>query len=113
MLDLPPPPMPMAGVIYSKEAGEALKDGGGDWQTAVAILGEQGLASPGIDAIAHAVAGMRKRSYQDPPTFAPFVSAWGRVSGTRKHTILAWLAPPVALPKSGGSPLLTRLQNRT
>jgi hypothetical protein len=71
-----------------------LKDGGGDWHKAGAILGEPGLASPGIDDISHAVAGMLKRSYQDPPTFATFVSACGRVSGKLKHTILACLAPP-------------------
>src|SRR3989475_8469355 len=71
-----------------------LKDGGGDLHKAVAVLGEQGLASPCIDDISHAVAGMLKRSYQDHPTFATFVSACGRVSGQLKHTLLACLAPP-------------------
>jgi len=71
-----------------------LKDGGGDLHKAVALLDEQGLASPCIDDISHAVAGMLKRSYQDHPTFATFVSACGRVSGKLKHTILACLAPP-------------------
>ncbi len=37
---------------------------------------------------------MRKRAYQDPPTFATFVSACGRVSGKLTHTMLACLAPP-------------------
>jgi len=37
---------------------------------------------------------MRKRAYQDPPTFATFVSACGRVSGKLTHTLLACLAPP-------------------
>src|SRR2546428_2020492 len=55
-----------------------LKDGGGDLHKAVALLDEQGLASPCIDDISHAVAGMLKRSYQDHPTFATFVSACGR-----------------------------------
>src|SRR5688572_9434358 len=45
----------------------SLKDGGGDLQKAIALLGEQGLASPCIDDISHAVAGMLKRSYQDHP----------------------------------------------
>src|SRR5947209_4950437 len=71
-----------------------LKDGGGDLHKAVAVLGEQGLASPCIDDISHAVAGMLKRSYQDHPTFATFVAACGRVSGKLKHTLLACLAPP-------------------
>jgi hypothetical protein len=71
-----------------------LKDGGGDLHKAVALLGDQGLSSPCIDDISHAVAGMLKRSYQDHPAFATFVSACGRVSGKLKHTILACLAPP-------------------
>ena len=71
-----------------------LKDGGGELQKAVALLGEHGLTSPCIDDISHAVAGMLKRSYQDHPAFATFLSACGRVSGKLKHTILACLAPP-------------------
>jgi hypothetical protein len=71
-----------------------LKDGGSDLHKAVDILGEQGLASPCIDDISHAVAGMLKRIYQDHPAFETFVSACGRVSGKLKHTILACLAPP-------------------
>jgi hypothetical protein len=71
-----------------------LKDGGSDVHKAVAFLGEKGLASPWIDDISHAVAGMLKRAYQDHPSFATFLSACGRVSGKLKHTILACLAPP-------------------
>jgi len=71
-----------------------LKDGGSDLHKAVALLGEKGLASPCIDDISHAVAGMLKRAYHDHPAFATFVSACGRVSGQLKHTILACLAPP-------------------
>jgi hypothetical protein len=71
-----------------------LKDGGGDLRKAVAILEEEGLGSPCIDDMAHAVAAMLKRSYQDHPAFATFVSACGRVSGHLKHTILACLVPP-------------------
>jgi hypothetical protein len=70
------------------------KDGGSDLHKAVVVLGEQGLASPCIDDISHAVAGMRKRAYQEPPAFARFVAACGRVSSKRKHTLLACLAPP-------------------
>jgi hypothetical protein len=40
----------------------SLKDGGSDLPKAVAVLEEQGLASPCIDDISHAVAGMLKRS---------------------------------------------------
>jgi hypothetical protein len=71
-----------------------LKDGGSDLHKAVALLGAQGLASPCIDAISHAVAGMLKRPYQNHPAFERFVSACGRVSGKLKHTILACLVPP-------------------
>jgi len=71
-----------------------LKDGGSELHKAVALLGEQGLSSPCLDDISHAVAGMLKRVYQDHPTFATFRSACGRVSGTLKHTIVACLAPP-------------------
>jgi hypothetical protein len=71
-----------------------LKDGGSDLHKAVAVLGEQALASPCIDDISHAVAGMRKRIYQDHPGFATFLAACGRVSGKLKHTLLACLAPP-------------------
>ena len=71
-----------------------LKDGGGDVHKAVAFLGEQGLASPCIDDISHAVAGMRKRSSQAHPSFETFVSACGRVSGQLTQTILACFAPP-------------------
>ena len=71
-----------------------LKDGGSDLHKAVALLDEQGLGSPCIDDISHAVAGMLKRTYQDHPAFETFLSACGRVSGKLKHTILACLAPP-------------------
>jgi hypothetical protein len=71
-----------------------LKDGGSDLHKAVALLGAQELASPCIDDISHAVAGMLKRIYHDHPNWATFLSACGRVSGKLKHTLLACLAPP-------------------
>ena len=71
-----------------------LKDGGGDLRKAVAFLEEQGLGSPCIDDMSHAVATMLKRYYQNHPAFETFVSACGRVSGNLKHTLLACLAPP-------------------
>jgi hypothetical protein len=71
-----------------------LKDGGSDLHKAVVLLGEQGLASPCIDDISHAVAGMLKRAYHEHPAFERFLSACGRVSRKLKHTILACLAPP-------------------
>ncbi len=71
-----------------------LKDGGSDLQKATDLLGEQGLSSPCIDDISHAVAGMLKRVYQDHPAFTTFVSACGQVSGKLKHTMLACVAPP-------------------
>jgi hypothetical protein len=77
-----------------------LKDGGSELQKAVDVLGEQGLSSPCLDDISHAVASMLKRLYQDHPSFLTFVSACGRVSGQLKHTILACLAPPTVRPKA-------------
>jgi len=71
-----------------------LKDGGSDLHKATDLLGEQGLSSPCIDDISHAVAGMLKRVYQDHPAFTTFVSACGQVSGKLKHTMLACVAPP-------------------
>ena len=71
-----------------------LKDAGSDLHKAVALLDDKGLASPCIDDISHAAAGMLKRSYQHHPTFESLVSACGRVSGKRKQTLLACLAPP-------------------
>jgi hypothetical protein len=70
------------------------KDGGGDLRNAVACLEEQGLGSPCIDEMSHAVASMRKRSSQDHPAFATFVSACGRVSRHVTQTILVCVAPP-------------------
>ena len=77
-----------------------LKDGGSDLHKAVALLAEQGLASPCIDDISHAAAGMLKRYYQNHPAFACFLSACGRVSGKLKHTLLACLVPPTVRTKA-------------
>jgi hypothetical protein len=82
-----------------------LKDGGGDLHKAVALLAEQGLASPCIDDISHAVAGMLKRSDHAHPTCETFLSACGRVSGQLKHTILACLAPPTVRTKARFMPV--------
>jgi hypothetical protein len=77
-----------------------LKDGASDLHKAIGLLEEQGLASPSIDDISHAVANMLKRRYQAHPQFATLVSACGRVSGKLKHTILACLAPPTVHTKA-------------
>jgi hypothetical protein len=77
-----------------------LKDAGSDLHKAADWLAEQGLASPCIDDISHAAAGMLKRSYQHHPAFERFVSACGRVSGKLKHTLLACLAPPTVRTKA-------------
>jgi hypothetical protein len=77
-----------------------LKDGGSDLHKAVDLLAEQGLASPCIDDISHAAAGMLKRSYQNHPAFERFLSACGRVSGQLKQTLLACLAPPTVRTKA-------------
>jgi len=77
-----------------------LKDAGSELHKAVALLDERGLASPCIDDISHASAGMLKRSYQHHPAFERFVSACGRVSGKLKQTLLACLAPPTVRTKA-------------
>jgi hypothetical protein len=71
-----------------------LKDAGSELHKAIDVLEAQGLASPSLDDISHAVANMLKRRYHDHPTCSTFVSACGRVSGKLKHTLLACLAPP-------------------
>src|SRR6266436_1819800 len=76
------------------------KDGGSERHKAVALLEEQGLESPCIDDIAHAAAGIRKRTYQHHPAFEAFLSVCGRVSGKLKQTILACLAPPTVRTKA-------------
>jgi hypothetical protein len=77
-----------------------LKDGASDLHKAIGLLEEQGLASPSIDDISHAVANMLKRRYQAHPQFATLVSACGRVSGKLKQTMLACLAPPTVHTKA-------------
>jgi hypothetical protein len=77
-----------------------LKAGGSDLHKAVDLLAEQGLASPCIDDISHAAAGMLKRYYQNHPACARFLSACGRVSGKLKQTRLACLAPPTVRTKA-------------
>ncbi len=77
-----------------------LKDGGGELRKALDDLQEQGLASPCIDDLSHAVASMLRRLYQDHPDFETFLSACGRVSGHLKQTLLACLAPPTVRTKA-------------
>jgi hypothetical protein len=77
-----------------------LKDGGSELHKAIDLLAADGLASPSMDDISHAVANMLKRRYQDHPKFATFVSACGRAAGKLKHTILACLTPPTVHTKA-------------
>ncbi len=77
-----------------------LKDGGGELRKAVDDLEAQGLESPCIDDLSHAVASMLRRLYQHHPDFETFLSACGRVSGHLKHTLLACLTPPTVRTKA-------------
>jgi hypothetical protein len=70
------------------------KDGGRERHKAVDRLEERGLASPCIDAIAHAAASRLKRYDHHHPACERVVSAGGRVSGKLQHTLLACVAPP-------------------
>ena len=76
------------------------KDNGSDRHKAAALLGEDGLASPCIDDISPAAAGLLKRTDQPHPAFERFLSICGRVSGQLKHTLLACLAPPTVRTKA-------------
>jgi hypothetical protein len=78
----------------------SLQDGGSARHTAVDGREARGLASPGIDDIAHAAASRRRRSSQPHPACARFLSAGGRVAGTRTHTLLACWAPPTVRPQA-------------
>jgi hypothetical protein len=78
----------------------SLQDNGSELHRAAALLEEQGMGSPCMEDISHAAASMRKRISQDHPTFERFVSAWGQVSSTLKHTLLACLAPPTVRTKA-------------
>ena len=77
-----------------------LKDGGSDLHKAAALLEDDGLGSPCLDDISHAAAGMLKRTSQSHPAFERLVSACGRASGKRKHTLLACLVPPTVRTKA-------------
>jgi hypothetical protein len=77
-----------------------LKDNGSELHKAAALLADDGLASPCLDDISHAAAGMLKRTYQYHPAFDRFVSACGRASGKLQHTLLACLAPPTVRTKA-------------
>ena len=77
-----------------------LKDGGRELHKAVDLLAKRGLASPCLDNLSHAAAGMLKRSYQPHPACARVVSACGRVSGQLTQTLLACLAPPAVRTKA-------------
>jgi hypothetical protein len=77
-----------------------LKDGGADLHRAIRLLGVEGLSSPMIDDISHAVANLLKWRYQDHPMFQTFLSACSRVSAKLKQTNLACLAPPKVLTKA-------------
>ena len=78
----------------------SLKDNGSELHKAVALLADDGLASPCLDDISHAAASMLKRTYQHHPAFERFVSACGRASGKLKHTLLACLVPPTVRTKA-------------
>ncbi|HSX82091.1 MAG TPA: hypothetical protein VLQ80_26460 [Candidatus Saccharimonadia bacterium] len=78
----------------------SLKDNGSEVHKAVALLADDGLASPCLDDISHAAASMLKRTSQQPPACERFVSAWGRASGKLTHTLLACLVPPTVRTKT-------------
>jgi len=80
-------------VVRGRPAAD-LKDCGSARHQAIGLLEAQGRARPSLAARSHAVANRLKRRYQEPPPCATVVSACGRVSGQRTHTMLACLAPP-------------------
>jgi len=77
-----------------------LKDGGTDLQRAIRLLAAEGLSSPIIDDISHAVANLLKWRYQAHPMFQTFLSACSQASAKLKQTNLACLVPPRVLTKA-------------
>lgn len=71
-----------------------LKDRASDLLRAIRLLGDEGLSSPMIDDISHAIANLLKWRYQDHPMLQTFLSACSQVSANLKQTALACLAPP-------------------
>lgn len=67
----------------------SLQDGGSELRKAAEVLEAQRLASPVIDDISHAAAGMLKHYSQHHPAFERFLAACGRVSAKLKQSILA------------------------
>ena len=71
-----------------------LTDGGSARHQAADVVEARGLGRPCIDDLAHATAGMRKHDDHPHPACERFVSACGGVSGPRRPTLLACVAPP-------------------
>ncbi len=71
-----------------------LKDRAADLLRAIRLLADEGLSSPMIDDISHAVANLLKWRYQDNPMLQTFLSACSQVSANLKQTPLACLVPP-------------------
>jgi len=63
-------------------------------QKAVALLADDGRASPCLDDLSPAAAGRLTRTDPPHPACDRFVSACGRASGQRTHPLLAGVAPP-------------------
>ncbi len=87
-------------IVHMGRPAASLKDAGSELHKAIDVLAPRGLASPCIDDLSHAAAGMLKRYYQHHPAFERFLSACGRVSGKLKQTLLACLAPPTVRTKA-------------
>jgi len=83
----------------------SLKDGGSALQKAAALREDDGLGRPGLDALSHAAAGLRKRTSPSHPACERLGSAWGRASGPRKHTRLACVVPPTVRTKARFMPV--------
>ncbi len=71
-----------------------LKEEGSELGKAVRRLGERGFPSPSIADLSPVIANLFKQAYGNPPVFATFLSACGKVSQKLKQTLLACLAPP-------------------
>lgn len=80
-------------------------DHGSELQKAVALRADDGLDSPCLDDRSPVAAGRRTRPSHPQPACERFVSAGGRASGTRKHTLLAGVAPPTVRTKARFMPV--------
>ena len=79
----------------------SLKDGGSERHKAISVGDAQGLSRPAIDALAHAVATMRKRRSHDHPKGSTWGSACAASRVSSNPPFWPASRPPPSTPKPG------------